>query len=79
MITPTASLDSGTGEPIPISAPVSRGSSLACSPPAALDVFARDSGLPPLSVSDARWAGGAGAYLSSLGVVSIPPLPRRSP
>ena len=66
VITPTASLDSGTGDPIPISWPVSLGSnfgvglcSLFCNA-MVLDsrtdevVLDKDSGLPPVSARDFR-------------------------
>lgn len=80
VMTPTASVDNGTGEPIPISCPVSRGSSfvvVGCSPSGPMG-FDKDSGLSS-KTRDSRWAGGAGAERSSLGTMSIPPLPSSLP
>ena len=52
VITPTASLESGTGDPIPISSPVSRGRSLLLVLPS-LSVR-KDSGLPPIFVNSSK-------------------------
>ena len=47
VITLTASVESGTGEPIPISSPVSRGRSLlGITPDVELSLLPNDSGLP---------------------------------
>lgn len=69
----TVSFDNGTGEPMPMSWPVSRGRSF---PP-----FIRDtaSDLVNLSELSGNFEGGRGADLSSLGIRSTPPLPRLSP
>jgi hypothetical protein len=81
VIIPTASADSRTGDPMPISCPVSRGRGC--------DTEATDavlfSGDPAAlvrveSVSDpTRCGGGTGGARSSDGVVSMPPFPRFGP
>ena len=81
---PTASPDRGTGEPIPMSSPVSRGNSLCCDPSEDVssndpDVLESDSGLPCISVMDCKCGGGTGAERSLLGRVSMPPAPNFSP
>ncbi len=78
-MTPTASLESGTGEPIPMSFPVSRGRSFGSDVEAESPSLDSDSGLPSSSVLSLRCGGGAGADRSSLGVRSTPPLPRPAP
>jgi len=85
VITSTASFDRGTGDPIPISSPVSRGSSFGTFP--VEPVWAgsvtwnldNNSGFPVFWTSFCKWSGGAGANLSSLGVESMPSLPIFSP
>ncbi len=73
VITPTASADSGTGDPMPISFPVSRGSG--CDEDGVEDVGGVESAVSVPS----RWAGATGGARSSDGVVSIPPFPRFGP
>ena len=77
VITLTASAESGTGEPKPISSPVSlgRGSNAEDfeDPPSALVSTGREVD------SDCTSAGASGAERTSLGVVSIPFRPRFSP
>jgi hypothetical protein len=72
-MTSTASFDNGTGEPIPMSCPVSRGRSFPS--------FTRDvaSDLVNLSELSGNSEGGRGADRTSLGVRSTPPFPRFSP
>jgi hypothetical protein len=99
VITCTASADNGTGEPIPISWPVSRGKSLGLGWDIGVGVDEREDGslLAGVAVDSTksgamggvmrsvfcteslRWSGGAGAVRSSLGMMSIPPLPRFGP
>ena len=93
VITLTASAESGTGDPIPISCPVSRGIAfltgvLSDSAVSAagfwtaevfeLVPFVKDSGF---SFGVANWncGGASGAARSSLGVISIPPFPILGP
>jgi hypothetical protein len=81
VIIPTASADNGTGDPMPISFPVSRGSG--CDEDvAAVPVVGGATELvraeSAVSVPT-RWAGATGAARSSDGVVSIPPFPRFGP
>ena len=66
VITRTASALSGTGEPIPMSSPVSRGKSFL-------------TGDNPFSDVGARWAGASGACLAKLGTLESPPQPTFAP
>jgi len=81
VITPTASADSGTGDPMPISFPVSRGrgcgrdKGATCVPVAVAAVASVESAR---SVPT-RCGGPTGGARWSDGVVSIPPLPRLGP
>jgi hypothetical protein len=80
VIIPTASADSGTGDPMPISFPVSRGSG--CDEDAvevpvvggAIELRVKSAVSVPI-----RWAGTTGGARSSDGDVSIPPFPRLGP
>lgn len=81
VIMPTASEDRGTGEPIPMSCPVSRGSNLGLSlepsvVPGTLESGNR-SGL--VSALNCKWEGASGAERSSLGTISMPPFPMFGP
>jgi hypothetical protein len=81
VIIPTASADSGTGDPMPISFPVSRGSG--CDEDA-VEVAGIGDAFELVHVESAvsvptRCAGAAGGARSSDGVVSIPPFPRFGP
>jgi hypothetical protein len=81
VIIPTASADSGTGDPMPISFPVSRGSG--CDGDA-VEVPVVGGAIELVGVESAvsvptRWAGTTGGARSSDGDVSIPPLPRFGP
>jgi len=79
VITSTASFDRGTGDPIPMSSPVSRGSNFGTFPvepvSAGSVTLDNNSGFPVLWTSVCKWSGGAGTNLSSLGVESMPSLP----
>ena len=81
VIIPTASADNGTGDPMPISFPVSRGRG--CNEEAdAVSVVgdATEWARAESAVSvPTRWVGATGAARSSDGVVSIPPFPRFGP
>lgn len=75
VITPTASTDSGTGDPMPISFPDSRGSGCDEDGVEVPVVGGVESAVSvPIS-----WAGTTGGARSSDGVVSTPPLPRFGP
>ena len=81
VITPTASAESGTGDPMPISFPVSRGSG--CDEDA-VEGAVVGGAFELVHVRSAvsvptRWAGAAGGARSSDGVVSMPPFPRFGP
>jgi hypothetical protein len=81
VIIPTASADSGTGDPMPISFPVSRGSG--CDEVVVV-VPTVGGAIGLVCVKSAvlvptRWAGTTGAARSSDGVVSMPPFPRFGP
>ena len=75
VITPTASADSGTGDPMPISFPVSRGSG--CDEDGAEVPVA--GGVKSAVSVPSSWGGTTGGARSSDGVVSIPPFPRFGP
>jgi len=81
VIIPTASAESGTGDPMPISCPVSRGRG--CDTEATDAAVAGD--VVALvrvgsAVSDpTRCGGGTGGARSPDGVVSMPPFPRFGP
>jgi hypothetical protein len=75
VITPTAWADSGTGDPMPISFPVSRGSG--CDEDG-VEVPVVGGVESAVSVPN-NWTGTTGGARSSDGVVSIPPLPRFGP
>ena len=81
VIIPTASAESGTGDPMPISFPVSRGSG--CNEDTDT-VAVVGGGIELVHVESAmsvptRWVGAAGGARSSDGVVSMPPFPRFGP
>jgi hypothetical protein len=75
VITPTTSTDSGTGDPMPISFPVSRGSG--CNEDGVeVPVVG---GVESAVLVPSRWAGTTGGARSSDGAVSILPFPRFGP
>jgi hypothetical protein len=75
VIIPTASADSGTGEPMPISFPVSRGSG--CDEDGVeMPVVG---GVESAVSVPTRWTGATGGARSSDGLVSRPPFPRFVP
>jgi hypothetical protein len=76
VITPTASADSGTGDPMPISFPVSRGSG--CCDEDGVEVPVVGGVESAVSVPNSC-AGTTGGARSSDGVVSMPPFPRFGP
>lgn len=77
VITLTASADRGTGEPYPISSPVSRGRGLDFDdPPSASVSTGRAWALSSFALSS---VGSSGAVRVSLGTVSMPFRPRLSP
>ena len=80
VIIPTASAESGTGDPMPISFPVSRGSGCDEDVEGAVVGGASELVHVESAVSvPTRWAGAAGGARSSDGVVSMPPFPRFGP
>ena len=75
VITPTASADRGTGDPMPISFPVSRGSG--CDEDGVEEPVV--GGVESAVSVPNSWAGTTGGARSSDGVVSTPPFPRFGP
>jgi hypothetical protein len=81
VIIPTASADNGTGDPIPISFPVSRGSGCEEDEVEVPVVGGTTElvGLESAVLVPTRWGGTTGGARSSDGDVSIPPFPRVGP